>query len=162
MLIIYLSDAVEYLRHTVPKLGLESQGTQEQARVLVTEQTLVQNVPPQLEIVLMTAQPVSVDMRSSVRRETHTSTWWEKQETHRRRDTSFTKYLMRRWSTHVAAGSFLHAAGATLDILVSLSRKKSSLSEKEKNILYNYKRHHLTQWPNYSSISRVEILNIFI
>ncbi len=74
MLIIYLSDAVEYLRHTVPKLGLESQGTQEQARVLVTEQTLVQNVPPQLEIVLMTAQPVSVDMRSSVRRETHTST----------------------------------------------------------------------------------------
>ncbi len=139
MLIIYLSDPVEYLRHTVPKLSLKSQGTKKQAGLLVTEQPVVQDVPSQLKIVLMTTQSVSVTMKSRVRPQrpiqTHI-TWWGEEETHRRRETSFTKYLMRKWSTTVSVGTFLQEPGATLDIFVSLSRKKNSLSEKEKQKYY--------------------------
>lgn len=154
MLLIYLSDAVEYLRHTVPRLGLKSQGTQKQACLVVTEQTLVQDVPSQLEIVLMTAQPVSGVMKSSVTRRTHTSTWWG--ET---RDSQKKRHVIHKISDAEVKHECVPGAGGDFRQFSVMVKKEKFIIWKREEILSNHKRQHLTQCANYSSISQSEIFS---
>ncbi len=148
-------------QHTVPT-QLEEPGTKKQAGLLVTEQPVVHDVPSQLKIVLMTTQSVSVTMKSRVRPQrpiqTHI-TWWGEERLTRRRETSFTKYLMRKWST-LWQWALSPGARGTWDIFVSLSRKKKFIFEKEKQKYYKIiNKNHLTQRPNYSSNIMIRILN---
>lgn len=49
--------------------------------------------------------------------------------THKRREMSLTKNLTLKKRTKVVVGTFFQLSGATLEILVSLSTKKNSLSD---------------------------------
>lgn len=52
-----------------------------------------------------------------------------KQVTYKRREMSVTKNLTLKKRTKVVVGTFFQPSGATLEILVSLSTKKNSLSK---------------------------------
>ena len=52
-----------------------------------------------------------------------------KTSTYKRRDMSLTKYLILKKRTKLVVGTFFQLSGATLEILVSLSTKKNSLSD---------------------------------
>lgn len=59
-----------------------------------------------------------------------------KRNTYKRREMSLTKNLTLKKRTKVVVGTFLQLSGATLEILVSLSTKKNSLSEEETEKLW--------------------------
>lgn len=61
-----------YLWLIVSVLGLESQGCEQQARLILTVHPLLQDVSPQLKVILMAGEVVSVETQMRV----DTLTFW--------------------------------------------------------------------------------------
>lgn len=139
-----LISAVSNLRHAVSTLCLQGQSSQVQSRLLMAGQSVLQKVSPELEVILVAGLFVPAREGSThFKRISQTSqnifcffvNDTRRRNTYKRREMSLTKNLTLKKRTKLVVGTFFQLSGATLEIFVSLSTKKNSLSKqrKEKN-----------------------------
>lgn len=128
---------VHNLRHAVSTLRLQGQSSQVQSSVLMAGQPVLQKVSPELEVILVAGLFVpsredGIHFEILPEFKKHIFIFGNKTRkgnTYKRREMSLTKNLTLKKRTKVVVGTFFQLSGATLEILVSFSTKKNSLSE---------------------------------
>lgn len=91
-------------------------------------QSVLYEVSPELKVILVTGLFVPGGKDHYCKCKTDFGNNTKKKDTYKRQEMSLTKNLTLKKRTKVAVGTFFQLSGATLEILMSLSTKKKSLS----------------------------------